>query len=388
MSRHRRRITLAWAAAHLAAATVLMLLTSGCAPGKRNGAPQGPDSLVNAFVGDGSCVECHAKEFDEHRATNHALTLRPADRKSLGDLAPLDLEKPSSELIVRREGERYTMARKGVAAAKRTLDYALGSGKTGLTFISVDGPDQITELRMSSFPKARKWYVTPGQEQDVDDAVGREHKGASARKCIQCHATTLAEGTVHAEPKFMGVGCESCHGPGKLHIEAAKRKGSTNLHMADLKTFGGNAVNDLCGKCHRTAADVPLFGADATSTHRFQPYGLSMSPCFKKSGDKMTCMTCHNPHTNASTDHRYYEAVCLACHTPAGAATPPVPKDVRVTPVFGGVCPVNAKEKCVGCHMPARKVLPFSDVPVKMADHLIRANRRTKTAAATKDRTP
>ena len=36
-------------------------------------------------------------------------------------------------------------------------------------------------------------------------------------------------------------------------------------------------------------------------TQRFQPYGLMKSACFLKSGNRLSCSTCHNPHRDVET---------------------------------------------------------------------------------------
>ena len=110
--------------------------------------------------------------------------------------------------------------------------------------------------------------------------------------------------------------------------------------------------------------DLTPGALEANSTARFQPYGLEMSPCFKKSAGKLSCVTCHNPHRNVSTDHRAYEKICISCHSPTAAPYMP--------------CPVNAKDKCVGCHMPKEAVFPGTSIGITMADHLIWAYRRPK----------
>ena len=168
------------------------------------------------------------------------------------------------------------------------------------------------------------------------------------------------------EPRFFGVGCESCHGPGGAHAQAMQKKDlSKGVLLTKLTGVGGAALNDACGKCHRTAASVENLDAVAkASTQRFQPYGLSLSACFKKSADKLTCVTCHSPHADASTDTKGYEKTCLSCHT--------APQQKA--------CPVNPKEKCVSCHMPTRKVFPGTDFPIAMADHFIRIYRDAKPA--------
>jgi predicted CXXCH cytochrome family protein len=97
------------------------------------------------------------------------------------------------------------------------------------------------------------------------------------------------------------------------------------------------------------------------------------SRCFLESGDRLSCQTCHDPHSNASTDKKQYEKICLSCHSPARAAT--ASKGVGL----GKACPVNPHSGCIPCHMPKREVTP--DAPIAMADHFIRIHRSDSSAS-------
>src|SRR5207249_8666777 len=101
---------------------------------------------------------------------------------------------------------------------------------------------------------------------------------------------------LYPEPRIMGVGCESCHGPSSAHIAAARTRGVKNLRMEKLSSIGGKKMNELCGRCHRSVEDVLKMPADQRNSQRFFTYGLAMSKCFLKSEDRLTCSTCHDPH--------------------------------------------------------------------------------------------
>ena len=132
--------------------------------------------------------------------------------------------------------------------------------------------------------------------------------------------------------------------------------------ITSLRSATGTQLNTLCGKCHRTSADMVGMNADAKQmTNRFQPYGLAQSRCFKQSDNKLTCVTCHSPHQDAGREHKPYEAACLSCHTGTNK---------------GKTCPVNPKEKCITCHMPTRPVFKNSPLPIQMADHFIRTYKK------------
>jgi hypothetical protein len=132
--------------------------------------------------------------------------------------------------------------------------------------------------------------------------------------------------------------------------------------MEDMRQWGAARIDAVCARCHRSLDDVSLEREDSTLTGRFQGYGLALSPCFQKSGDRLSCVTCHNPHTDVSTDRRAYEKVCLSCHSSTSAAP-------------SHACAVNPKEGCIACHMPDRPIFADPRIPISMADHLILIHR-------------
>lgn len=250
------------------------------------------------------------------------------------------------------------------------MSLAFGSGKTGMTYTALLGADKLAEMRRSYFPKTGVWHITPGQESLKDKKMGKLHDGEFPRKCVLCHAVALSEGVLMPEPRFMGVGCESCHGPGGVHIKAISSGKSANLFMEPLKKATGERINNLCGGCHMTAKMVKDMHLPKGATDRFQPYGLSLSQCFQKSGGKLTCVTCHNPHQDASHDLKKYDALCMSCHTDVKPATSQPPSPASPKP-----CPVNKKSDCVSCHMPLQKIFKETDIPTEMRDHYIRVRR-------------
>jgi len=133
-----------------------------------------------------------------------------------------------------------------------------------------------------------------------------------------------------------------------------------NLQIQNPGKLTPHEVNMACAKCHRSIDDISLNGLDAVDTPRFQPYAIEISPCYRKSGNRLSCITCHDPHTDASTDLQHYEKVCLSCHN---ASVDHTQKSCPVT--------INPAGGCIGCHMPQRRVLPATRIPLTMTDHLI-----------------
>jgi len=237
-----------------------------------------------------------------------------------------------------------------------------------MTFVTVLKSDTLAEVRMSYLPHQKLWFVTPGQEDAEQTSLGKMRIGEKATRCISCHTVFQPGQQLLPDAKFMGVGCESCHGPAGAHVAAEKAGKGSTAPMEHLSKLGGAQMNTLCGKCHRTLKEVVETNLDKANTQRFQPYGLALSRCFKESSDKLSCTTCHDVHSDVSTNLPVYEKACLRCHAPANAR----PTDALVT---GKSCPINASHDCVHCHMPSHKVFQFSTLPVSMPDHYIRVHK-------------
>ena len=75
----------------------------------------------------------------------------------------------------------------------------------------------------------------------------RDRDADADPKCIGCHTVGFGSGSGYRREsqgkQFTDVGCESCHGPGSLHVQ--RRQGDETLDF----TFRPLASGD-CQKCH------------------------------------------------------------------------------------------------------------------------------------------
>jgi hypothetical protein len=368
---------------------VILAIAAGCGPPPPAAsppavpaAPEAPDPLrvttrepdASAFAGSAACKQCHAEEFHSHSRSYHAATLRAVTARELGGLAPPPGKVEDTSLVLARKGDSFEVSDSSSAGVSARLRYAFGSGKTGMTFAAMAGGDGLLEISRSYFPSARKWYVTPGQDEEpvmlTSDPLadlGRVHRSSGARQCLLCHTTIVAKGSLTAERRFFGVGCESCHGPARRHAEAMRSGDREHAEIARLGEWSAEKTVQMCGRCHRASFD--MFGEEATN--RFQALGLLKSRCYVESGGRLSCLNCHDPHANASKEVRHYEAACLSCHS--GTALPAAPPTGQ-----GKVCPVNATSGCTGCHMPKKPVFPLASVKTQMADHFIHIPARER----------
>lgn len=359
----------------LALSTGVLFVVAGCSRPSGPTAPAVLSAVDPRFAGNAACAPCHAAEFREHVRSRHATTLHSADRRSLGALMPPIGAVPLAGYALEEEQSGLALARRAVTPVQlQPVRLVLGSGKVGMTYVTPVGGDALLETKMSYFPSLQIWDTTPGQEVHVpgDTVFGRVHTGSAARHCIECHSTALPANGLMPDPAFFGVGCESCHGPGKAHITAMRAGDHANLHMENLGAWTPTRLNNLCGKCHRTVQNVDVESPEVDLTHRFQPYALLRSACRKPGGEPLSCLDCHNPHADASADNRVYEANCLTCHS--------VEKARRAATHSAGMairsCPVNSKTGCIACHMRSKRAFSLTSIKATMVDHLISVPRK------------
>ena len=129
------------------------------------------------------------------------------------------------------------------------------------------------------------------------------------------------------------MGCERCHGPGRDHILAA-RGGRPRSGIYSYGRASAGTIMELCEGCHRGPQAVPDAELEsAVDLPRFQGTALAASKCYRNSGGRISCLSCHNPHRNASHDTAGYERVCAGCHSAASPGSKS--------------CPVNPRAGCI-----------------------------------------
>ncbi|MFI5455368.1 MAG: multiheme c-type cytochrome [Isosphaerales bacterium] len=336
-----------------------------------------------SYIGSQSCAGCHPGEFASHSRSGHARTLRPAAlTKVASRLSGATFADPEHRGVgwsySLRDGRLWTERREAGEVERFLIDYAFGSGHHATTFVTLtnrtpESPTMI-EHRLTVFAHKEAPDITPGQGQAPSSnrrgmvPLGRSYLTWGTLKCFECHTTVVSDrGPLVLDEATMipNVGCERCHGPGRAHVEAARREaGDAALAMPfGLGRFTAADEIRMCGACHRLPemGDSALIRPDNAVLVRFQPVGLMQSACYQKSQGTLSCATCHDPHAKTSTDLPAYEAVCLSCHrAPSQTA-----------------CKVSHATGCVGCHMPRRDV----SQGMMMADHWIRS--RPENAANT-----
>lgn len=159
--------------------------------------------------------------------------------------------------------------------------------------------------------------------------AGSDLVGSSA--CSKCHrnitrgfhdATHAHLRSNDAAGQSKNVSCESCHGPGSLHIKAGTRETIINPKNSP----------DTCLQCHPNARAEfslphthPVLGGKISCTACHDPHAGDASPT--TGGTKnlaasvnATCAKCHPAQTGPFVfEHEVMREGCTTCHNPHGS---------------------------------------------------------------------
>jgi DmsE family decaheme c-type cytochrome len=208
--------------------------------------------------------------------------------------------------------------------------------------------------------------------------------GVGSEVCAACHeeaATSLARtthGTTAAATWDGVVGCESCHGPGKAHVDADGDK--TQIRV--LKALPPAEQSQACLSCHERGDRAHWTGSPHDSRdlscltcHTIHAKATDPVPpaLLAKENEFATCGTCHLKRKaalmrSAHMPMREGTMTCSSCHQVHGALGPALlPQDSinencytchaeKRSPVLWEHPPV--RENCMNCHDPHGSIHP------------------------------
>jgi Flp pilus assembly protein TadD len=333
-------------------------------------------AVTPVAVADAACGQCHQEIFRKYLDTPMA----NASGRALDHAIPGSFYHAPSKITYRFfAGDTsfwLSFARSG-SQTRQKLDYFMGSGHLGVTYLyTVNG--YLLESPVAYYANLKAYDMKPG----LGSSARLPEVLPMAPGCTRCHMS----GVQRADPgtnnhysglPFLhgGITCESCHGDTQEHVSTAGKAAVIN----PVKLDAGRR-DSICISCHLEGdASVEHRGrsvanykpgqriedylsyfvyarANATDRGVSEIEQLSLSQCKRVSGDRMSCMSCHDPHYSPAAGERagFYRNKCLACHTAAKFATTHYPG----TP------------DCTSCHMPTSNA---QNIPhVAWTDHRIR----------------
>ncbi len=370
------------------------LLTAGlCADQSSQISPaQKPSASARSdYIGSLECARCHQEIYNSYKRTGMGRSMSsitPEWVTSHQTSGSVEDKNSNSKFEVSVAEGRLLQSQHELASGQqilresREISWIIGAGENGFGGLVRKG-DYLFQAPLSFYSKAQRWELSPGYE-----LVNPGFNRPILPGCISCHSgrpNILPDGNGHfATQPFseLAIGCENCHGPGLAHVMAAQ------LGQGEYEGNDGSIVNpasltpalanDICMSCHQVG-DVRVLkpGKDFQSfrpgtalddtmsillvpPNRESPpqqdllehhYSMTLSKCYRGSGQRLSCISCHDPHVEPSSVEApaYFRKKCLTCHTEK-SCTVPLPARERQPPA----------DDCAGCHMKKRDVREIS----------------------------
>jgi len=334
---------------------------------------------------DAGCGKCHKEILQSYLATPMANASGLAvDRLKTGTF---EHKLSGVQYTLSLEGTQPILSYKDLKqdpkapeiAARWKLEYFLGSGHLGLTYLySLDS--YLFESPIAYYSASHSLDLKPGLESMQQAPPGLPVQA----ECLRCHMSQVQHsdaGTInrYSGLPFLhaGITCESCHGDTRQHAATGGKAALVNPSKLDA-----GRRDSVCISCHlegdisveragHSALDFKAgdsisdylayfvySGQVGTKRGVSEVEQLSQSVCKRTSGDAMSCMSCHDPHYSPKPEEQaaFYRKKCLACHTGAAFATAHHAEN----------------PDCTSCHMPRSGA---DNIPhVAWTDHRILKN--------------
>lgn len=334
-----------------------------------------PNADVNFidFVGAQACAECHHEEYAAWRSSTHARAGGPAEpQMAIGPFNGKPMQFKDATVIPAYDAARgytFTVKQEGAPSRVFHVDAVIGGGHMvggGTQSYFAKLPDGTLRFLPFDFSKhEQRWFAQRRSDQhwapvspnlaltDLSEWPPNRVLGTeiSLSNCQNCHGSQIDVTYDAKQTRFatryqsLAINCESCHGPGKQHVDLA-RSGriveAADIKMKALSTLSKDASLQICLQCH--AVKDPLRAGYLPGRKLEDYYSLKLpllaegpyladgrvrrfayqdnhrySDCYLNGS--MTCVDCHDPHAQHYRDingrrlsGRFDNEQCLDCH--------------------------------------------------------------------------
>ncbi len=355
------------------------------------------------FVGSEACAGCHRLEFDRWANSTHAHAGGvPGQVKIIArfDGRPLHFKDALVIPKTNNSGEYlFVIEQPGLPQTAIKVDAVIGGGhmQGGGTqsFFQKFADGTMRFLPFDFIRKENLWFVQLRQDKTwvpVSEAISLQtdlanwppHRTLGTlpefSNCQNCHGSQITarydEATRRYQTHFqsLDINCESCHGPGRRHIEIVGRADyarQSDIGMKALATLSKDQSLLVCFQCHAKKdfiregeylpgdsleqyfslklsllGDNPFLIDGRVRLFDYQSNHL-FSDCYLNGS--MTCVDCHEPHSQNYRDingrplaGKFDNGQCTDCHA-SKALAPERHSHHRID------SPGNL---CTSCHMP------------------------------------
>jgi tetratricopeptide (TPR) repeat protein len=336
-----------------------------------------PADAVATYVGRDRCVACHQEEAKLFAGSHHDRAMEFATEETvLGDFDDATFERLGVVSKFFRKGKDFYVNTEGPDGGSHDYKVAYTFGYTPLQqyMVEMDG-GRVQVLRVSWDTELKKWFeVPPPDAVDLKlDPHDPLHWTGLAQNwntmCAECHSTDLKKNfdlktnTYQTTFNEIDVSCESCHGPGSLHVELAESRSlfwdrRHGYGLARLRQESNAAQIAACAPCHSRRGilaggfdagddyfdhydpallEPGLYHADGQIQDEVYEYGSFLQS--RMYHENVKCSDCHDPHSLKLKFEG--NALCAQCHQKYDNKAHHFHSDPQ-----GSLC--------VNCHMPKR----------------------------------
>ena len=337
-------------------------------------------NIINAdqdqFVGSKTCQNCHLDQFSTWQESTHGNAGGKPNKKRV--LAPFDGKRINLEngwFIPYIENDRFFFQAQENGFPERRYEvigvvgggHIYGGGTQTYFGLFPDGTMRL--LPFDYHPSSNTWFFeTNDQSGWVPISENLSFRKASEwppsralgsieekQNCQQCHGSQIRtsfyndKGKYVSENTTLSINCESCHGPGKEHANLMAY-GETIIQgytgIKSLKTLSKEESVEVCAQCHAlkdmirpgyapgkdfqdyfSTKFAMLGGNPYYPDGRVKAFGYQQNHVFSDCfiNGSMTCVDCHNPHSNEYQDinriplkGKFDNGQCVSCHMAKG----------------------------------------------------------------------
>ncbi|MEN9676420.1 MAG: hypothetical protein RIS76_2316 [Verrucomicrobiota bacterium] len=384
------------------------------------------------YVGSESCRQCHGEEFGSWHRSYHRTMTQPATADSVigrfdgstvdcgglpyrvfqeGEGFWAEMPDPDVLMYVVQGGRKVPLEK--IPRVKRPVVMTTGSHHYQTYWVtSPRYPGLLQTLPLVFLKEGQRWIPRDAAFMRGPDDTERIVTQWN-HHCIRCHSTggnpgLDDQGQLKSAVGELGIACEACHGPGRVHMEKQQSLRQVPAALpAAPQGQDGSIVNpsrldhrrssEVCGQCHGAytmrdefamefARNGPLYlpGEDLSRTRNYMTHphmgggaaegeDLKRNQGFYESrwwddgtilaggreytaflGTKcytrgtMSCLSCHSMHDSDPNDQlkvgRDGPAACTQCH-----------RETKFTTGLErhtGHAAVSSGSNCLNCHMP------------------------------------
>jgi predicted CXXCH cytochrome family protein len=341
-----------------------------------------PEDEVHAkYAGSESCKKCHTGEFEKWHPSNHGraerMVTKEEDHKAFEPKQTLVHGKDASEAFVDADGLAKILTT-GLDKKRRAYPVVRVIGNHPLRQFLIPAPGgRMQTCDVTLDPVKNEWFDVYGNEDERGPGDWGHWTGQGMNwnaMCAACHNTRLRKNyeprtnSYHTTMAEMSVGCESCHGPMKDHVEWQEKPPLDGKKDPTLSKFSRDQVMETCAACHSRRAELTgdlipgesffdhfsLTVTDETDIYhpdgqvRDENYEFASFLSSRMHHAGVRCVDCHDPHSTKNIVKG--NQLCMNCHT---APRPDFPTAPVIDPTAHSHHGADSTgNQCISCHMP------------------------------------